>query len=45
LLYIDSNAFLYPTIYRLETIEEAKDFLLKISEGSVEVCNRNNNVG
>ena len=24
MLYIDSNAFLYPTIYRLETIEEAK---------------------
>ena len=41
LLYVDSNVFLYPTIYRLETIEEAKEskkFLLKISEGSVEAC-------
>ena len=41
LLYVDSNVFLYPIVYRLETVEEAKgskDFLLKISEGSVEAC-------
>jgi len=41
LLYVDSNVFLYPIVYRLETIEEAKEsknFLLKISEGSVEAC-------
>ena len=41
LLYIDSNIFLYPAIYKLETVEEAresKEFLLKISEGSVEAC-------
>ena len=41
MLYIDSNIFLYPTIYKLETVEEAresKDFLLKISEGLVEAC-------
>ena len=40
-LYVDSNIFLYPIIYKLEAIEEAresKDFLLKISEGSVEAC-------
>ena len=41
LLYVDSNVFLYPIVYRLETVEEAKEsknFLLKISEGSVEAC-------
>ena len=41
LLYVDSNIFLYPAIYKLETVEEAresKEFLLKISEGSVEAC-------
>jgi len=41
LLYVDSNVFLYPVIYEPETVEEAresKDFLLKISEGSVEAC-------
>ena len=41
LLYVDSNIFLYPAIYKLETVEEArdsKDFLLKISEGLVDVC-------
>ena len=41
LLYVDSNIFLYPAIYKLETVEEAresKEFLLKISEGSIEAC-------
>ena len=41
LLYVDSNIFLYPIIYKLEAVEEAresKDFLLKISEGLVEAC-------
>ena len=41
LLYVDSNVFLYPIIYKPETVEEArdsKDFLLKISEGLVDVC-------
>jgi len=39
LLYIDSNIFLYPAIYKPETVKEAresKDFLLKVSEGLVE---------
>ena len=39
LLYVDSNVFLYPIIYKPETVEEAresKDFLLKISEGLVD---------
>ena len=41
LLYVDSNIFLYPVIYKPETVKEAresKDFLLKISEGLVEAC-------
>jgi len=41
LLYVDSNIFLYPIIYKPEAVEEAresKDFLLKISEGLVEAC-------
>jgi len=41
LLYVDSNIFLYPIIYKLEAVEEAresKNFLLKISEGLVEAC-------
>jgi len=41
LLYVDSNVFLYPIIYKPETVEEAresKDFLLKISEGLVDAC-------
>ena len=41
MLYVDSNVFLYPTIYEPKTVEEAresKDFLLKISEGLVEAC-------
>jgi len=40
-LYVDSNIFLYPIIYKLEAVEEArksKNFLLKISEGLVEAC-------
>jgi len=41
LLYVDSNIFLYPVIYKPETVKEAresKNFLLKISEGLVEAC-------
>ena len=41
MLYVDSNIFLYPVIYKLETVEEAResrDFLLKISEGLIEAC-------
>ena len=41
MLYVDSNIFLYPAIYKLETVKEAgelKDFLLKISEGLLEAC-------
>jgi len=41
LLYVDSNIFLYPVIYKPETVKEAresKNFLLKISEGFVEAC-------
>ena len=41
LLYIDSNIFLYPAIYKPEAVKEAresKDFLLKVSEGLVEAC-------
>ena len=40
-LYVDSSIFLYPIIYKLEAVEEAresKNFLLKISEGLVEAC-------
>lgn len=41
MLYIDSNIFLYPIIYEVEAIEEAKrakDLLLKIAHGDVEAC-------
>jgi len=41
LLYVDSNIFLYPIIYDVNTVAEAKrskDFLLKIAKGDVEAC-------
>jgi len=39
LLYIDSNVFVYPVIYNLQVVDEAKkskDFLLEIALGKVE---------
>ncbi|MDW8034565.1 MAG: type II toxin-antitoxin system VapC family toxin [Nitrososphaerota archaeon] len=39
LLYVDSNIFLYPIIYKIEAVEEAKrsrDLLLRIALGDVE---------
>lgn len=41
LLYVDSNVFLYPVIYEVDAVAEArrsKDFLLKIAKGDVEAC-------
>jgi len=39
LLYIDSNVFVYPVIYNLQVVDEAKkskDLLLEIALGKVE---------
>lgn len=41
MLYIDSNVFLYPIIYEVGAVEEAKrsrDLLLRIALGDVEAC-------
>jgi len=41
LLYIDSNVFLYPVVYDLGAVVEArrcKDLLLRIVQGDVEAC-------
>lgn len=41
MLYVDSNVFLYPVIYEVDAVAEAKrskDFLLKIAKGDVEAC-------
>ncbi|MBS7649388.1 MAG: type II toxin-antitoxin system VapC family toxin [Candidatus Bathyarchaeia archaeon] len=41
MLYIDSNIFLYPIVYEVGAVEEAKrsrDLLLRIALGDVEAC-------